>query len=109
MLIPLIRPKYYQFSWSALHIFVFVTTSRNLFYLTDSFFYFHYQSVPYSIAIDYQWVIYYISHQIYFPVSFQFKLMLSHDGSGKGAALVAAVANRLLEKKREAAKSGTSV
>ncbi|KAK0070306.1 hexokinase-2-like isoform X1 [Biomphalaria pfeifferi] len=26
-----------------------------------------------------------------------FKLMLSHDGSGKGAALVAAVANRLLE------------
>ena len=33
---------------------------------------------------------------------FQFRLMLSHDGSGKGAALVAAVANRMLnEKKKE--------
>ncbi|CAL1537485.1 unnamed protein product [Lymnaea stagnalis] len=30
-----------------------------------------------------------------------FKLMLSHDGSGKGAALVAAVANRLLEERRQ--------
>lgn len=39
----------------------------------------------------------------------QFKLMLSHDGSGKGAALVAAVADRLLQKKRQLAKDGTSV
>ncbi|BFZ01473.1 hypothetical protein BsWGS_04512 [Bradybaena similaris] len=38
-----------------------------------------------------------------------FKLMLSHDGSGKGAALVAAVADRLLQKKRQLAKDGTSV
>uniref|UniRef100_A0A0B6Z8L9 Phosphotransferase n=1 Tax=Arion vulgaris TaxID=1028688 RepID=A0A0B6Z8L9_9EUPU len=38
-----------------------------------------------------------------------FKLMLSHDGSGKGAALVAAVANRLLEKKRQLTRDGTSV
>lgn len=41
---------------------------------------------------------------------FQFKLMLSHDGSGKGAALVAAVANRLQNKKRgEAPRRGSIV
>lgn len=32
----------------------------------------------------------------------KFKLTLSHDGSGKGAALVAAVATRLLDKKQVA-------
>lgn len=32
---------------------------------------------------------------------FQFKLMLSHDGSGKGAAIVTAVANRLRESGKE--------
>ncbi|XP_005089962.1 hexokinase-2 isoform X2 [Aplysia californica] len=37
-----------------------------------------------------------------------FKMMLSHDGSGKGAALVAAVANRLLEEKKEAKGQGPS-
>ncbi|XP_025096390.1 hexokinase-1-like isoform X2 [Pomacea canaliculata] len=31
----------------------------------------------------------------------RFKLMLSHDGSGKGAALVAAVASRILKEKEE--------
>lgn len=31
----------------------------------------------------------------------QFRLELSHDGSGKGAALVAAVAIRLREEKKE--------
>lgn len=37
-----------------------------------------------------------------FPVYiFQFKLMLSHDGSGKGAAIVTAVANRLRESGKE--------
>ena len=34
-------------------------------------------------------------------LSFQFKLQLSHDGSGKGAALVAAVAMRLRDLKKE--------
>lgn len=33
-------------------------------------------------------------------VCFQFKLQLSHDGSGKGAALVAAVAIRLRDIKK---------
>ena len=33
--------------------------------------------------------------------SFQFKLQLSHDGSGKGAALVAAVAMRLRDQKKD--------
>jgi len=32
---------------------------------------------------------------------FQFRLMLSHDGSGKGAALVAAVAHRVNEAKKQ--------
>ena len=32
---------------------------------------------------------------------FQFKLALSHDGSGKGAALVAAVAMRLRDMKKK--------
>lgn len=37
-----------------------------------------------------------------FPVYiFQFKLMLSHDGSGKGAAIVTAVANRLRDSGKE--------
>jgi len=31
----------------------------------------------------------------------EFKMMLSHDGSGKGAALVAAVADRLLQEKKK--------
>lgn len=31
----------------------------------------------------------------------KFKLMLSHDGSGKGAAIVTAVANRLRESGKE--------
>ena len=32
---------------------------------------------------------------------FQYRLMLSHDGSGKGAALVAAVADRMLQEKKK--------
>lgn len=31
----------------------------------------------------------------------QFKLMLSHDGSGKGAAIVTAVANRISREKEQ--------
>lgn len=34
-------------------------------------------------------------------LSVQFRLMLSHDGSGKGAALVAAVADRVLQQKKQ--------
>ena len=37
-----------------------------------------------------------IKYKIYFGV-FQFNLTLAHDGSGKGAALVAAVAKRMME------------
>lgn len=40
------------------------------------------------------------------PCILQFKLTLSHDGSGKGAALVAAVATRLLDKKQVAEWGG---
>ncbi|BFY98397.1 hypothetical protein BsWGS_01437 [Bradybaena similaris] len=46
--------------------------------------------------------------QILVKPNIQFKLMLSHDGSGKGAALVAAVANRMLDKK-ELARRGSKV
>lgn len=38
---------------------------------------------------------------IFYVDDLQFKLMLSHDGSGKGAALVAAVASRILKEREE--------
>lgn len=34
-------------------------------------------------------------------ISLQFKLMLSHDGSGKGAAIVTAVAHRMNNEKQQ--------
>lgn len=39
----------------------------------------------------------------------QFKLMLSHDGSGKGAALVAAVADRLKQEKKQKDQKAQSI
>ena len=41
-----------------------------------------------------------------FPFSLQFSMMLSEDGSGKGAALVAAVAHRLNTESQKSTASG---